>query len=73
MMADRETELERLCDAMKAREDALLSALDALMANWRQREQQYRNMRPHDEATADTLRGCTKELAAVLATQREAR
>jgi hypothetical protein len=50
-------------DGLAERHTALLAALDALVENWRQREQQYRNVRPHDEATADTLRGCAKELA----------
>ena len=42
---------------------ALLAALAALIENWQQRAEQYRNLRPHDEALADTMRGCASELA----------
>ena len=51
-------------DALRVRHAALLAALDALVMNWRSREQQYRHLRPHDEATADTLRSCATELVA---------
>ena len=46
--------------------ESLRDRLTALIENWRQREQQYRHVRPHDQATAETLRGCAKELELML-------
>lgn len=60
------------CWQVRQQQAHLLAALDALAHNWCDREQQYRHVRPHDEVTADTLRSCAKELAAVLATHRGA-
>ena len=60
---------EAITDQLRYRD--LLAALGALVTNWQQREQQYRNLRPHDGATPDTLRSCATELAAELAKHRE--
>ena len=42
--------------------EPLRPRLAALVSNWRAREQQYRHLRPGDDATPDTLRSCAIEL-----------